>query len=146
MENSKYSNHNYHVQDIKYVQHKNVNMTWDYRKFPRHPVSAEKCEIIVINTIIFHDHYRVEPELGKVACVIRRIPCACPACVAQLDKYWSPTITPSSQSRYAHVENCYYNIILEQYNNCIIMNFLDSKTPQVDFDNIYELFFRNVYL
>ena len=24
----------------KYVQHKNVNMSWDYWKFPRHPVAA----------------------------------------------------------------------------------------------------------
>ena len=40
-ENAKFSNCHYHIQDIKYVQHKNINMTWDYRKFPRSPVSAE---------------------------------------------------------------------------------------------------------
>ena len=34
-ENAKISNRHYHIQDIKYVQHKNVNMTWDYRNFTR---------------------------------------------------------------------------------------------------------------
>ena len=71
-------------------------MTWDYRKFPRHPVAAEKFKTRGTNTIISHYHYRVDPELGKGVCVIRRIPCACTACMAQFDKYWSPTIDPSS--------------------------------------------------
>ena len=39
-ENYKFSNFQYHIQEIKDVQHKNVNMTWDYRKFHRHPVAA----------------------------------------------------------------------------------------------------------
>ena len=59
------------------------------------------------NTIILHYHYRVDPELGKGVCEIRRIPCECQVCVAQLDKYWLQTITLSSQPMYAHVENCY---------------------------------------
>ena len=41
-ENAKISNHHYHFQDIKDVQHKNVNATWDDWKFPMHPVSIEK--------------------------------------------------------------------------------------------------------
>ena len=90
------------------MQHKNINTTWDYRKFPRHPVAAEKFETRGINNIVLHYHYRVDTELGKFVCAIRRIPCACPACDYQLDKYWLPTIPPLSQPRYAHVENCYY--------------------------------------
>ena len=43
-ENAKFSNLNYHIQDIKYVQHKNVNMYWDYCKFPRHPISKERLK------------------------------------------------------------------------------------------------------
>ena len=38
---SSFSNRHYHIQDIKYVQHENVNMTWYYWKFPRHPLSVE---------------------------------------------------------------------------------------------------------
>ena len=31
-ENAKFSNRTYRIQDMKYVQHKNVDMTWDYQK------------------------------------------------------------------------------------------------------------------
>ena len=41
-ENGNISNQSYHIQDIKDVQHKNINMSWDYWKFPRNPVAAEK--------------------------------------------------------------------------------------------------------
>ena len=81
-ESANYSNRNYHIQYIKDVQHKNVNMTWDYCKFPRHPVATENFEMRGINTILLHYHYTVDPKLGKVVCLIHRIPCACPVCVA----------------------------------------------------------------
>ena len=86
-ENFKFHNLHYHIQYIKDVQHKNINMTWD-RKLPRHPVAAEMFEMMGRNTILLHYHYRVDPELGKVFCVIRRISCACPYFVPQLDKDW----------------------------------------------------------
>ena len=72
----------YHIQDIKNVQHKDININWDYWKFPWHPVAAEKFETRGRNTIIFNYHYRVYPKLGEGVCAIFRIPCACPACVA----------------------------------------------------------------
>ena len=87
-ENVNISNRRYYIQDIKYVKHKNINMTWYYQNFPRHPVAAEKLKIIGINTIPFHYNYRVDPEIGKGVCEIHRIPCALPACVYQLDIYW----------------------------------------------------------
>ena len=83
-------------------------MTWDYRKFSRHPVAAEKFKKRRRNTIISHHHYRIDPELGKCSCAILRIPCACPVCVHQPDKYWLTIITPSYQPRYARVEKFYY--------------------------------------
>ena len=75
------------------VQHKNVNMTWNYQKCPRHPVAAENFVTRGLNTILLNYHFRVDPELQFV-CAIFRTPYACPSCVAQLDKYWLPTITP----------------------------------------------------
>ena len=93
----------------------------------------------VINNIILNHHYRVDPELGKCVCEIIRIIFTCTDCVAQLDKYLLSIIDPSSQRRYVSVENLYYNKIHEHYNDWIIMEFLDNKTPQVDFYNIYAL-------
>ena len=91
-----------------------------------------------INTIILHYYYSIDPKLGKGVCNIFRIPCACTACIAKLDRYWLPNIDPSSQPRYARVENCYYKII-EHNKNWIIMDLLENKTPQVEFDNIHAL-------
>ena len=83
-------------------------MSWYYWKFPRHPVAAEKFEMRGRKTILFRYHYRFDTELGKGFCTIFQIPFPFSACISQLDKYWLPTISPSSQPRYAHVKNCYY--------------------------------------
>ena len=96
------------------------------------------------NTIISSYHYRVDTEFVKGVCVILCITCACPACVAQLDKYLLPTIAPSPQPRYAHVENCYHNKILKNDNNWIIKKFLDNKTTYVDFDSIHALIIAGI--
>ena len=87
-------------------------MACDYWNLPRHPVSAKKFEMRGRNTILSHYHYRVDPELGKRVCAISRIPCAFTACVDHIDKYWLPTISRPSQTRYSHVENCNNNKIL----------------------------------
>ena len=106
-------------------------MTWDYQKFPRHPVVAEKFETRGRNTIIFYYHYRVDLELDKVVCEILRITFTCPSCVDQIDKDWLLNCDASSQSRYARVEFFSYNTVLEYYNNWIIMELLDNRIPQV---------------
>ena len=89
------------------------------------------------NNILLYYHYKVDPKIGKGICKILRIPCACPACVAQHDKYWLPTIAPSYQPSYARVELFYYNKIIEHYKYLIIIKLLDNKTPQFQFDNSY---------
>ena len=91
-----------------------------------------------ITTFLYYN-YRVDSELDKVACVIQHISCAGTGFISQLDKYWLPTISPSYQPSYADVENYYSTKILEHYNNWIIMNVLDNKAPQVEFDNIPDL-------
>ena len=101
----------YHIQYINDVQDKNFDMTWYFRKFPRHPVAETIFKMRGRNTIILNYHYRVDPKIGKYFCKIRLIPCACPSCVAQLDKYWLPNCDTSSQPMCYRVENCYYNKI-----------------------------------
>ena len=91
------------------------------------------------NNIILRYHYMVDIELGKCICEIFHITCACQACVSKLDKYWLPTIAPPYQPRYARNENCYYNKILEHYNDCTIMKLLENKATQVELDNIHSL-------
>ena len=106
-------------------------MSWYYWKLPRHPVSKEKFETRGRNTIILRYHYRVDPNLGKVVCVIFRIPCACPACVDQLDKYCLTNFSPSSKTGYVCVEFFHYFKALKHYNYWIILELLENKTPQL---------------
>ena len=47
--------------DIQHVQHKNINMTWDYLNFPRHLVAAGMFEIRGINTFTLRYRYRFDP-------------------------------------------------------------------------------------
>ena len=106
-------------------------MYCDYHNFPRQPVSSEKLETRGRNNIISHCITRIYPKLGKNVCAICWSFCACPSFVDQLDKYWLPNIAPSSQPRYSHAENCYYNKILEDYKDWIIMELFDNDTPQL---------------
>ena len=54
--------------------------------------------------ILLHYHYTINPKHGKGVCAICQITFACPDCVAQLDKYCLPNISPSSQPWYTRVE------------------------------------------
>ena len=99
---------------------------------------AEKFKTRERNTFIFHHNYRVDTELGKGVCDISWISCACTDCVNQFDKYLLPTISTSSQPRYAYIENCDYKKTLKHYNDWIIITLLDNNAPHVEFDNIHE--------
>ena len=52
-------------------------------------------------------NFQAEPDLGlKVA--IRRIGCACNACVAQLMKPWKPGVKAEDQERFKTSTSCKY--------------------------------------
>jgi hypothetical protein len=43
---------------------------------------------------------RADPDLGLGQIALRRIPCACAGCLAQLEKPWQPNVAASEQPRY----------------------------------------------
>eukprot|EP00978_Attheya_sp_CCMP212_P032801 scaffold129609_cov69-Attheya_sp.AAC.2 len=62
-------------------------------------------------------HIRCDPDLGQGFCAMRRIPCACNACVEQLSHEWTPKIDKLLQPRYAiEPPLCKYSSILRGYN------------------------------
>ena len=137
--NAKVSISHYYIQDIKDVQHKNIKVSWDHLYFPSHPVAAEKFkkeEEILLFRIIITGYIQ---NLAKVFVPLFGFHVHVQPIYFQLDQYWLQTIASLSQSRFARVENCYYNKILEHYNDCITVEFLDNKTSQVEFDSIHEL-------
>ena len=76
-ESAKISNCHYHIQDIKDVQHKNVNMNWGYLKFPRHSVATEKFETGERNTIIFYYHNITGLTQNLVEIFVQLVKCKC---------------------------------------------------------------------
>jgi hypothetical protein len=75
-------------------------------------------------------HIRCDPELGQGFCAMRRIPCACNACVEQLSHKWMPKIDKLLQPRYAiEPPLCKYSSILRGYNKWYITELIiDTKT------------------
>ena len=47
-------------------------------------------------------------ELGKGKAAARRIPCACDACLAQLDAPWKPGVAAEAQPRFASSTKCIF--------------------------------------
>ena len=82
--------------------------------------------------------------IGTSVCDIFRIPCACPYCVAQLDKYWLPNCALSYQPRYDHVENFECNKLLELLNGWITVEFLYNKTPTKELGNTNALLLAGI--
>ena len=103
-------------------------MSFDCRKFPRHPVAADHFEMRGRSTINLYYYYRVNPKLSKGVCAIFRIPFSYPDFSDQLDKCCLTNWSPSSQPSCAFYEKYYYNKIIE---NWIIMEFLCSNTSQI---------------
>ena len=96
-------------------------MTWDYWSFPCHKFAPERFKTRGRNTILYHYHYRVDPDIGRGVFAICLTSCAFLACVSQLDEYWLPNCAPSYQPRYVRIQNWYSKTILEHYNDWIIM-------------------------
>ena len=62
-------------------------------------------------------HIRCAPDLDKVFCAMRLIPCACTGFVEQLSKPWLPNLDKTPQPRYVIVSEAgKYSSILRGYN------------------------------
>ena len=63
-------------------------------------------------------HIRCDPEIGEGFYAMRRIPCACNACVEQLSKPWLPNLEKTQQPHYViELETCKYSSILRVSNH-----------------------------
>jgi hypothetical protein len=86
----------YHVQDPAGIQ------------FPNLKMSAVGFEAGEHNGIIAHYNVRVSKDLGVGKAAVRRVPCACDACLSQLDEPWKPGVEPENQPRFASSTKCIY--------------------------------------
>jgi hypothetical protein len=65
---------------------------------------------------------RADPDLGLSRVALRRIPCACSACIDQLQLLWIPNIAGELQGRYTSSENCELWEIFEGLNDWQIVS------------------------
>jgi hypothetical protein len=79
-------------------------------------------------------HIRCDPDLGQGFCAMRRIPCACNACVQQLSHKWMPNTDKLLQPRYAiEPPLCKYSAILHGHNKWYITELkIDQNTTTKD--------------
>jgi len=84
----------YHVQDPAGVK---------YTKTSREAVGFEKGEH---NGLLAHYSLHVSKELGPGKAALRRIPCACVACLEQIELKWERGVEPSQQPRFASSKKC----------------------------------------
>ena len=83
---AKFQSTHYHLQKKEDVQHKDVKMAWNNMLFPSLNIAENRKKIHGSTGIMSRYHFRVDPDLGQGKCTLRRIPCACINCMAQLDK------------------------------------------------------------
>ena len=86
----------YHVQDPAKVKYKNVNMT---------AVGFDEGDH---NGMLAHYNVRVSKQLGVGKAAVRRIPCACSACLAQLNLPWQPGVAAELQPMFASSTSCIF--------------------------------------
>ena len=88
--NRKWTERKYHVQIKDDVRHFGVKMGCSSEMFPELPFADLTKKHHGARGLEKHYHFRLDPKLGQGKCAIRRIPCACEACMNQLDKKWIP--------------------------------------------------------
>lgn len=61
-------------------------------------------------TLHHKEHYnvRVSKELGVGKAAVRRIPCACSACLAQLNSPWQPGVAAEQHPMFASSTSCIF--------------------------------------
>jgi hypothetical protein len=99
---AKVKERHYHVQDPTKVKH---------GKMSRVAVGFEAGEH---NGMLAHYNMRVSKELGVGLAAVRRIPCACTACLDQLEKPWVPGVEPEKQPMFASSVHCIYWPLFKQ--------------------------------
>ena len=103
--NAKLKERFYHLQEYDEVKYNNKQVALEgFKNGPREGISSMY-------------NIRADPDLGFGKAAIRRIPCACNSCVAQLSIPWVPGKSATEQDRYKVNKHCKYWSIFEGTND-----------------------------
>ena len=85
--------------------------------------------------IRFYYNFRADPKLPLGQIAVRRIPCACNACIQQLQKPWLPNKTFYNQPRYMGGNTqCVYWPIFQGLNDWLLIDIVDKQTNENNSD------------
>ena len=117
----------YHVQDPNDVSYSGIKMKLEgFKKGKRNGISSMY-------------NIRADPNLGIGRLAIRRIPCGCQACKAQLEIPWDyQKIDPTKQDRYASSVHCALWPVFEGLNDWSVVTAV--PTDQNDIDDLDEAY------
>ena len=80
----KWTERKYHFQDNTDVELKDVKFYCNTNQFPKLPFCGPHSKPHGARGLSKHYHFQFDPKLGMGEFAIRRIPCACVACVPML--------------------------------------------------------------
>ena len=123
----KWNEHEYHVQERKYMSHISLKISRATAKFPSLSFCGPHVKLYGVIGLIRHYHLRLEPKLGHGKCAIRQINFACIACKNMLDKIWAYGVEPTKHPRYQPVTYCTYWTVLGSFDNWNIIKFTNNN-------------------
>ena len=88
----KFTEHDYHVQDNKYVLHTSVIISCVTTHFTEFSFCGMHVKSHGVIGLIKHYHLWLDTKLGHRNCAVRRITCACVTCNNTLGKTWDPGV------------------------------------------------------
>ena len=142
---SKHPHKNY-VNDV-WIRSRLYDVTnWDEEDVP---IAGSKFQVISRfdterkeNGIREMFHFRFSGGMKKNTAAIRRIPCACPACLATFDIGWKTAsgIDASNQPMYATVEDCYFKPAMQGLNKWqfVTVSPIDHQYKPEELNVLYE--------
>jgi hypothetical protein len=123
----------YHVENQSLVRFGSVKMK---------AVGFESSRGETRNGISAMYNFRADPDLGMHRIAVRRIPCACLPCIAQLERLWLPGVTAEEQPRYSRNSQCTYFGIFDGLNDWQIISLspnANSNDEELDEAQAYAL-------
>ena len=79
------------------------------------------------NGLLSRYNLRTDPQLGVGRAALRRVPCACNACVRQLQLPWSASVPADEQPRYAQNRDCQWWKNFHGLNDWVIVSVVPAK-------------------
>lgn len=130
---AKVKSRTYHVHRDENVKHRGLKkVATGFEKGPH-------------NGIMGHYNIRADPDLPHWCVVVRRIPCACTGCRAQLKQQWDSKLPFQEQPRYKASTDCQMYKIFEGLNDWKLIRLVDTKDSDIDLnDEVHELVLEGI--